>query len=70
MDITQSFPPFVVSNLIHQIRGKGELFINEFVLMKACNREKKPWISYIIEQGDGQTTRTIETDGKFFKRYD
>ena len=38
------------------------------LIKKACNREKRTMIRYAIEQEDGQTVRTDETDTKFFKR--
>ena len=48
--------------------GKEELFVFKFALKKACNREKKPWVNYVIEQEDGQTIRTSKTDRNLRRR--
>ena len=44
--------------------------VNLDSLNKACNREKRPWVSYVINQEDGQTERTDYTDANILRKGD
>ena len=48
-----------------------KVFVMEIcLLIKACNREKRTMISYVIDQEDGQTVRTDYTDTNILRRGD
>ena len=58
--------PFVVSSPINASRDEIRVFVMEIcLLIKACNREKRTMIRYVINQ-DGQTARTDYTDANIF----
>ena len=59
--------PFVVSSPINASRDENKEFVMEIcLLIKACNREKRTMIRYVIDQEDGQTARTDHTDANIF----